>query len=297
MKQGTDQYLLDARLVRESFGRAAPSYEKAAVLQREVGNRLFERLEIVSGSPRCVLDAGCGTGFFTAQLLEHFPGAEIIALDIAPPMLEAARKKNEMSDMFSGVCANIDTLPLERDSVDTVYCNLVIQWCNDLDRVFSEFARVLKPSGWLIFSSFGPDTLHELRAAWQEVDDYNHVNRFIDMHDLGDALVRAGFREPVMDAEIITLTYASVVDLMHDLKAIGAHNLTAGRPRGLMGKKHFAEMQQEYEAFRTDTRIPATYETIYGSAWIPDISDAAMAADGEISLAEMQRLLRERAAK
>ena len=297
MSQDVDKFLLDARQVRDSFGRAATSYEHAAVLQREVGARLFERLEIVSEAPKRILDAGCGTGFFTTRLLEHYSEAEVVALDIAPQMLEIAAHKNKQYKNFRTLCANIDALPIESDSIDMVFCNLVIQWCNDLDKVFCEFARTLKPGGWLILSSFGPDTLKELRSAWSKADDFNHVNRFIDMHDLGDALLRAGFREPVMDMEPFTLTYDSVVDLMRDLKAIGAHNLTAGRPHGLTGRHRFAEMRRAYEAFRTQSRLPASYEVLYGSAWIPKRPNAALDSDGEFSLEEMQRMLREHSRK
>jgi len=148
-----------------------------------------------------------------------------------------------------------------------VFSNLMLQWCNDPDRVFSEFNRVLRPGGLLLFTSFGPDTLKELRAAWGAADGHTHVSRFIDMHDLGDALLRAGLGEPVMDAETITLSYTDVRGLMRDLKTMGARNATAGRSRGLTGRRRLAAMEASYERLRTDGRLPATWEVVYGHAW------------------------------
>jgi len=129
--------------------------------------------------------------------------------------------------------------------------------------------RVLAPGGLLMFSTFGPDTLKELRDAFRSVDRYTHVHRFIDMHDVGDALIACGFADPVMDMEILTLTYADVRELMRDLKAIGAHNVTRGRPATLTGKSQLAKVAQNYEAARRDGRLPATFEVIYGHAWKP----------------------------
>jgi malonyl-CoA O-methyltransferase len=147
--------------------------------------------------------------------------------------------------------------------------------------VFRECARVLRPGGLLTFTSFGPDTLKELRAAWASADDFTHVNRFIDMHDLGDALLRAGLAEPVMDVERYTLTYTDVRALMRDLKAIGAHNVNAGRPRGLTGRRALERMTAAYERERRDGCLPATYEVVYGQAWAPVGAPRGSAPSGE----------------
>jgi len=163
-----------------------------------------------------------------------------------------------------------------------VFSNLMLQWCQDPDAVFGECRRVLKPGGLLTFTTFGPDTLVELRRAWAAADSRTHVNRFIDMHDLGDALVRSGLAEPVMDVERFTLTYAEVRDLMRDLKDIGAHNANAGRPRGLTGKGTLARMTAAYEAFRKDGRLPATYEVVYGQAWCPVAPPRRKGLPGEV---------------
>jgi malonyl-CoA O-methyltransferase len=178
------------------------------------------------------------------------------------------------------VCADVERLPLADASVDLVFSNLTLQWCN-LDAAFAEFRRVLRPDGLLLFTSMGPDTLKELRASWAAADGEVHVNSFMDMHDVGDALVRARLADPVMDVEHLTVTYGEVERLLRDLKAIGAHNVNAGRPRGLMGRQRYAAMRSAYERYRRDGVLPATYEVVYGHAWAPAHVPAQRNADGE----------------
>ncbi len=168
------------------------------------------------------------------------------------------------------ICGDLEALPLQSGSVDLLWSSLALQWCNDLDATFSGMRRVLAPNGLLMFSTFGPDTLKELRQAFSQVDGYSHVSRFQDMHDIGDALMRAGFAEPVMDMEHFTLTYDTASGLMRDLKALGAHNATRGRRQGLAGKSAWKRMEAAYEKLRQDGRLPATYEVIYGHAWAPN---------------------------
>jgi len=263
---------IDKRWLRDSFDRAARHYDKAAVLQHEVGRRMLERLELIRIQPHIIFDIGAGTGRQTRILAKRYPQARTIALDLAPNMLRHARQqlswwqRRQHRQLF--VCADAEQLPLLDCSVDLLFSNLTLQWCDDLDHVFSEFNRVLRPGGLLMFSSFGPDTLHELRVSWQSVDMHNHVNAFIDMHDIGDALLRSGLGETVMDMEMITLTYADARSLMTDLKVIGAHNVTAGRPRGLTGRRQLQRLISAYESFRNqDNLLPASYEVIYGHAW------------------------------
>jgi len=264
-----DEFSLDRRQLRVAFERAARGYDAAAVLQREVGARLLERLELTTLKPARVLDLGCGTGRHLPELRRRYAQARVVAADLALSMLAAARRRLGWWRRVPLTCADLLHLPFAAGSFELVYCNLVLQWCDDLDRAFSELRRVLAPHGLLLFSTFGPDTLKELRAAWRTVDDFNHVNRFIDMHDIGDALIRAGFAEPVMDVEHLTLTYADVRALMRDLKNIGAHNVTAGRPRALAGQRRLEKLAAAYETFRRDGRLPATHEVIYGTAWTP----------------------------
>lgn len=264
-----DEYLLDRRQLRAAFERAARGYDRAAVLQREVGARLLERLELTTLKPTRILDLGCGTGRHLRALQRRYPAARIVAADLALNMLAAARRAQGWLRRPALACADALHLPFAAASFDLVYCNLMLQWCDDLDRAFTELRRIIKPHGLLLFSSFGPDTLKELRVAWRAVDVRVHVHRFIDMHDIGDALIRTGFVEPVMDVEHLTLTYADLRALMADLKKIGAHNVAAGRPRGLSGHQRLQELTQAYELFRRDGRLPSTWEVVYGTAWTP----------------------------
>jgi malonyl-CoA O-methyltransferase len=279
-----DEFSLSRRDVREAFDRAAWDYDAAAVLQREVSERLLERLELTTVTPRRVLDVGCGTGRPTRHLLKRYPGAQLLGVDLAPNMLKVAGRRPwyaPWQKRAAFVCADAAALPFAEMSFDILYASLVLQWCEDLDATLLEWRRLLKPHGLLLFSTLGPDTLKELRTAWSEVDGYNHVNRFLDMHDIGDALIRAGFVEPVMDVEQMTLTYGDVRDLMRDLKRIGAHNVTAGRGRGLTGRKRLGALSQAYERWRRDGRLPASYEVVYGTAWAPKFMPTAALHRGE----------------
>jgi len=267
MQPPDDRFVLDSLQVRRSFERASAGYDRAAILQADVRSRLLARLQYVKLAPRIIVDVGCGTGHASRALKRLYPRARVIALDIAPGMLRVAGRQLGWLRRFARVCADAAHMPLADASVDLLYSNLMLQWCNDPDAVLAEFRRVLKPHGLLTFSTFGPDTLKELRAAWASVDDYTHVNRFIDMHDIGDAIVRARLSEPVLDVENFTLTYDDALALMKDLKAIGAHNVTVGRPAGLTGRGRLKAMTAAYERQRSEGRLPATYEVVYGQAW------------------------------
>jgi malonyl-CoA O-methyltransferase len=274
---------VDPQAVRRAFARAAATYDGAAALQHEIGMRMAERLDYVKLAPSAILDAGCGTGDAVGDLGVRYPAARIVAFDIALPMVVAARARvhagrstfMRLLRPFAArtvsepafVCADINALPFEGVACDLVWSNLALQWVNDLPRAFAEFRRVLKVGGLLSFTTFGPDTLREVRAAFAGIDGKTHTNRFVDMHDIGDMLVHAGFADPVMDMEHVTLTYESPKALVAELKAIGASNRTRGRPRGLMGRARWARAMARLEALRRDGRIPATFEVIYGHAW------------------------------
>lgn len=259
--------LPDKRLARRSFEHAAACYDEAAVLQQEVARRLLERLDFMRIQPRRVLDLGCGTGQCIPGLMSRYKAAEVVALDVALPMLAQARRRGRWLRRPRCVCADAESLPFADARFDLVFSNLMLQWCPDLEPVFSELQRVLRPGGLLLFTSFGPDTLRELRDSWSRVDGYTHVNAFQDMHDVGDALVRTRFAEPVMDVERLTVTYPDVWQLMRELKQIGAHNVTVGRRRGLTGKARMQRLVRAYEAFRCDGVLPASYEIVNGHAW------------------------------
>lgn len=259
---------------RAAFERAADSYDENAVLQHEVGARMLERLELMRIQPQLILDAGAGSGRASKALLKRYGKASIVAFDIALNMLGHTRAHMSWLDKLRGrcmyVCADVEGLPLADNSVDMIFSNLTLQWCNDLGQVLQDFMRVLRPGGLLMFSSFGPGTLHELRDSWSQADGYQHVNGFVDMHDVGDMLLAHGWSGPVMDSEVFTLTYADVKDLMRDLKLIGAHNVTYDRAHGLTGKQRLQNMMAAYETYRSDGVLPASYEVVYGHAWAPD---------------------------
>ena len=266
-------YALDRQRVRAAFERAAATYDAAAVLQREIAERLLTRLDLVKLKPQSILDIGCGTGYATRKLAKRYRQARVLGMDIAHAMTTYARKRsgpmNSFTQRCTFVCGDAERLPFANACVDMVVSNLSLQWCSP-PAVFAEAMRVLRPGGLLMFTTFGPDTLHELRAAWRAVDDRPHVHGFLDMHDLGDMLVHAGFADPVMDMERFTLTYESVMHVMRDLKQLGAHNVTTTRARGLTGKGQFLRFRTVYEAMTQAGRIPATYEAVYGHAWAPE---------------------------
>jgi malonyl-CoA O-methyltransferase len=287
MSGGAGAYGLDTPWIRRSFDRASASYDASAVLQREVRSLLLARLELTALAPRVVLDAGAGTGEACRALKARYPKARVLAVDSAPGMLRAAAARRSWFRPFYALGADAARLPLADGSVDLVLSNFMLPWCEP-DAVFEEFRRVLAPRGFLTFTTLGPDTLKELRAAWAKVDSHSRVLQFIDMHDLGDALVRAGFIEPVLDVERYTLEYRDALALARDLKAVGARNATAGRLKGLTGPRKFAAMQSAYEAHRRSGRLPATYEVVFGQAWSPRATVARAVSAAGISLEDLR---------
>ncbi len=273
----------DSRQIRRAFGRVAASYREHAVLQREVEDRLLERMIYVERAPQRVLDVGAGPGRAAALLRKRFKDAEVIALDLALPMLREARRAGGWFRRLPVVCADACALPLPEASIDVLFSSLCIQWIDDLPALFAEFRRVLRPGGFLALATFGTGTLVELRAAWAEVDRTPHVSGFVDVMQLGDAMLAAGFRDPVLDADRFTLTYREASGLMRDLKAIGATNADARRARGLTGKQRLARVAAAYEPFRRDGLLPATYEVLYAHAWGPDPGQPRRHRGGEIA--------------
>ncbi len=279
-----ERYRIDKAWTRRSFAHAADTYDRAAALQREVGAQLLERLDLVKLQPTRVLDLGSGTGDISHALLRRYRKARVVSLDIAFTMAQRSRRRGGWLRRPTAVCADAERLPFADHSFELLISNLMLQWCQDLDRAFAEFRRVLAPGGLLLFTTFGPDTLKELRHSWRQVDDHTHVNAFLDMHDIGDALLRAGLAEPVMDVERMAVTYQDVRGLMRDLKELGAHNVTAGRNHALTGPRKLQRMLQAYEGFRQDGRLPASYEVVHGHAWSVPRAQSQVTRDGEVRI-------------
>jgi malonyl-CoA O-methyltransferase len=290
---GGDAYLVDAAFARRAFNRASSSYEAAAVLQGEARNVLLERLELTRLEPRLILDAGAGTGLGSRALKRRYPEARVLAVDFAERMLEAPAARGSWFRPISRICADAARLPLPEACVDLIFSNFMLPW-SDVDRTFAEFRRVIAPRGFLTFTTLGPDTLCELRGAWERVDPYPRVHAFFDMHDLGDALVRAGFAEPVLDVERYTLEYADVARLAGDLKALGEVNSLAARPRGLTGARKFEAMREAYESRRRNGRLPATYEVVFGQAWGPRETSRHAGSPNIVPLEDVRRQLSDR---
>jgi malonyl-CoA O-methyltransferase len=284
--RGPNPSALDPRAVRRHFARAASTYDSAAVLQREVGARMMERLELVRLTPAAILDAGCGTGEALPELASRYPRARRVALDVALPMLSVARERSlsrrslieRLLRPIGGaghdapwfVCADAGALPFAAGAFGLVWSNLTLQWVSDLGRAIAEMHRVLDVGG---LATFDIRARHAQGAAGGVPGRRcaaATVGRFVDMHDVGDMMVGAGFADPVMQMEMMTVTYPDARSLLRDLHAIGATNATAGRRRTLTGRRRFERALAALERMpgRTaDGQLPASYEVIYGHAW------------------------------
>ena len=273
--------LLDPRDVARSFGAASRGYDAAAWLQAEARRELLSRLDLLAAPPAAVLDLGAGTGVAALEIKRHYPRAWVGAVDIAAPMLAQARRRSRFWRPLRRVQADARALPFSDASFDLVFTNLMLQWLTPPDAALAEMRRVLRPGGLLLASSFGPETLRELRAAWQAADGGVHVNEFVDVHDLGGALARAGFTEPVLDVDRIVRHYPDALALMRELKVLGAHNLDARRARGLTGRRTFGRMTAAYEAERQTPGLPATWQLVFAVAWAPPTGAGGQARAGE----------------
>ena len=269
--------MIDRRKVARAFGAASHRYEAAARLQKITREELLGRLAHFALAPRVVIDLGAGTGASTAALARQFPRAQIIAIDLAEPMLVEAGKKLAWRDRlfggrfghpFARVAADASALPLPTGSVDLVFSNCMLQWCDDLDATLAEIRRVCAPDALFIASTFGPTTLQELRAAFARIDERPHVHDFVDMLDLGAALTRAGFEEPVLDVDRHRERHADLRAVMRSIKEIGAGNAADDRARGLFGKARWRALEAAYESFRdADGSLPVTWEVIHASCF------------------------------
>jgi len=280
--------MVDKADIAHRFNMAASTYDGSSFVQQEIGQRLLERVSLIKKKPPVILDIGSGTGFLTRQLQQHFPKSTVIGLDLAQGMSHFA-KSNQPRRFFKNnplyLSADTEVLPFKNQSIDLIFSNFTLQWCFNLSHVCAEFKRVLKPEGILFFSTLGPQTLYELRESFASVDNVTHVNQFADMHDIGDLLLNTLFKDPVIDMEMITVTYKEVKDLLHDLKATGAHNMNIYCKKTLTPKSHLAAMKKAYEKFKQpDGLYPCTYEIIYGHAMQNDTTLHRQDKDGVIRI-------------
>jgi malonyl-CoA O-methyltransferase len=265
-----------APAVARSFGAASRGYDDAATLQSLVRNELLSRLILLRTAPRAVLDLGAGTGQGARALKRAYPRAQVSAVDFSPEMLQQGRRHSRFWRPIRCIEADARSLPIESASIDLVFTSLMLQWVEPLDDALAEIRRVLRPGGLMLASSFGPLTLQELRSSWAAADEGVHVNEFVDMHDFGSALQRAGFSEPVLDVDRHLRHYADAATLMRGIKAIGAHNVHAARRRGLTGRAAFQRMNAAYETLRGSQGLPATWQVVYAVAWAPEHMPAAI---------------------
>ena len=271
--------ILNKRRIREDFSKAARTYDAAAIVQEEICSRALERLSTLKLQPRTILDLGSGTGKSVLELQKIFPQTKVIACDISLPMLLQNQKP------FS-VCTDAEQLAIKDESIDVIFSTSTFQWCEELIKVFAECFRVLKKKGAIVFSTFGPDTLYELRQSWTQVDQGYHVHTFIDMHHIGDMLLANQFMDPVVDREMIVIEYQKLRQLFDDLKNTGSRgkflSSENNNSAGLTGKTKFGQLHAAYESFRRENGLfPASYEVIYGYARKPEPQTSA---SGEIRI-------------
>jgi malonyl-CoA O-methyltransferase len=279
------EFSLDRRALRRGFARAAENGQSSSLHWERLNGELLERLQYFALQPRYVLDLGAGACHASLKLREHYRDAQVVALDFAIAMLQSAPRSWWPRARFHRIAADAVRLPFTDHSFDLVYSNLLLPFCDRPERVFREVARVLKDGGVFVFSSLGPQTLKELRAAWADVDDAPHVSLFLNLPQLGDALMQSGLVEPVMDTEQHPLHYCDVRALMRALKLIGAANSDSRRARSLTGRGALQRMIAAYEAARTPEGIPATFEVIFGAAFAGAAGlDGAARGSGEVAI-------------
>lgn len=274
--------------VKQHFSRAAQSYEAAAALQKEVESRLLEHADYLPKPPQRILDLGSGPGRASGLLKKRWPKADVVAMDLALPMLRQTAKHSRFWRPIKRVCGNAMQLPFKDGSFDFVYSNLCLQWVHPLPSALKEIRRVLQPEGMLSFSTFGPDTLLELREAYLAIGDLPSISPFAAIQQIGDGLQSGGFSKNVLDRENFTMSYASLRELMKELHAIGATDARADRKRGLMGKNRWQRLKDAYPMI--DGRVHSTWEVISAMAF--KRADSPNAFDGTMAVISPDQITR-----
>lgn len=285
-------HVFDPRAVRRAFGRAAGTYAQAAALQREVESRLLEQLQYLDDRvPARLLDLGCGPGSASAALKARWGRkTDVVAMDLALPMLRETRAKSRFWRPIHAVQADAQALPFADAAFDLVVSNLCLQWVADLPRALGELRRVMREGGLLVFSTFGPDTLVELREAYAGAGYEPPLSPFAAIQQVGDALVAQGFHQPVIERDTFTLTYPDTAALMRELQAIGATDARVDRARGLAGKGRHRAVAAAYEPLRRDGVLPSTWEVVTAMAWAPPPGAARRQGGADIATFPVDRL-------
>jgi malonyl-CoA O-methyltransferase len=285
----SDEFALYPQLVRRSFDSVSATFDANSTVHGVIRAQLLERLDVVRMEPAVIVDLGAGTAHASRALKDRYRSAQVIAADIAPQMLAQAAKQQRLLRRFDRVATDAHRLALRSASVDMVFSNLMLQWSHDPDAVFSEVRRVLKPNGLFTFTALGPDSLRELRSAWSRIDTYTHVHRFIDMHDLGDALLRAGFAEPVMDTQRLTVTYPTLDAFLSELAGSGSRNVAQGRRHGLTAPVALGTLRKSYEQLRREGTLPVSLEIVFGHAWTGHLARTVSSGEVRVPIANLGR--------
>jgi malonyl-CoA O-methyltransferase len=267
MNASDEQFSMRPVDVQRRLDRAADTFDGADFVHRVTADGLFARLSPMAMDATNVVDLGCATGSALRPLRKHFRGATVVAVDLSRPMLRRARGRMTWPRKFRAVQGDARALPFAGGSIDLVFANLLLPWIDSPEAVFREVARVLRVGGLFAFATLGPDSLLELRRAWQAVDDGVHVRRFPDMHDIGDALVRSGLQDPVLDVDRLSVGYPNAESLLRDLTAVGARNSLRRRHRGLLGRGRFERLKDALLATRSDDTLYLQFELVYGHCW------------------------------
>lgn len=275
-----EPFIIDNQAVEKALEVVSEKYREEAEIFHVIADRLLERLHFIRLNPLRIVDFGARMGYTTKALSEHYKKTDIISLDFSVSLLNRARDSIQ-SNSPKMLAAEYTLLPFADQSVDLIFSNLAFQWSLNLQKTLRECNRILKPGGFLLFNTVGPDTLQELRTSFS--DNKRHVHHFYDMHDIGDILTHLNFVDPVMDVERLTVLYSSVLQLIADLKSMGAHNAAQDRSRGLMGKSQWQKMLKAYEKWRDENHaIPATIEVIYGHAFRSKVTSSQRKEEQEI---------------
>jgi malonyl-CoA O-methyltransferase len=261
----TELNLIPKNAISQSFSLAAHSYDKHAFVQQEIAKRLLERLDYIQINPKNILDLGAGTGYITKELAIRFPQANIISLDLSYSMLSYAKNNQQASTAY--LCNDAETLAIKDTCIDFIFSNCTFQWVQNLPGLFKEITRTLTEDGILLFSTFGPDTLIELKKCFAKIDNYKHVNNFVDLHTIGDLMLNCKLTNPVVDMEKILFQYENLPNILNTLKKTGATNLDLNRNKGCFTKSLIKKLSTEYNNYAISSKLPVTFEVIYGHAW------------------------------